>query len=114
LKRIVKEAISGFALVISSIGLLSMFFIGPPNYNNHEAIFAIILIVVALLSMAALVTYSRTGWSIEGFDNEWDAARILSPSESIFLSRNPNQETRTDEISDQKKDDEYYDHRSRL
>ena len=113
MKRIVKEAIFGVALLASFIGLLSMFFIGPPNYNNQEAIFAIILIVVALLSMAALVTYSRTGWSIEGSNNECDAAKLLSPSESIFLSL-PDQETKTDEITNQKKDDEYYDHRSRL
>ena len=113
MKRAIKEAISGVALFASFFGLLLVFYLSNSSYNDYTAILAIIFIVATLVSMVALVTYSKTGWSVSGSNNEWEAATLLFPSQRLFLGRNTNEEARRDEITNQKKEDEYYDKRSK-
>jgi len=112
-KRLIKEAISGVALIASFFGLLVVFYQSNSSYNNLTAILAIILIVATLASMAALISFSKTGWSVAGSKNEWDVATLLFPSESLFLGRNPNEDTKKNEIKNQRREDEYYDKRAK-
>jgi hypothetical protein len=113
LKRVVKEAISGVALIASFFGLLAVFYFRIPSYDNFTAILTIIFIVATLVSMAALVTFSKTGWSVSGSKNEWGAATVFIPSERLFLGRNPNEEIMIGELTNQKREDEYYDKRAK-
>ena len=113
MKKGTKEAISGVALIASFTGLLVVFYLGNSSYNDLTGELAIILIVATLLSMIVLVTFSRTGWSVAGSKNEWDAATLLFPSQRLFLGRDPIEETKHDGITNQKREDEYYDRRSK-
>lgn len=113
MKRVTKEAISGIALIASFFGLLAVFYFRIPSHDNFTAILTTIFIVATLVSMVALVTFSKTGWSVAGSKNEWDAATLLFPSQRLFFGRNPNDETKRNEIANQKREDEYYDKRSK-
>jgi hypothetical protein len=113
LKREIKETVSGIALIASSVGLLAVFYFSSSSYNDYFDLLAIILIFATLASMAALVTFSKTGWKVTGSKNEWDKATILFPGQRLFLGRNPNDETKRDEIRNQKREDQYYDKRSK-
>ena len=109
MNRLIKEAISGVVLIASFLGLLAVFYFRIPSYDNFTAILTIIFIIATLVSMAALVTFSKTGWSVTGSKNEWDVATLLFPSESLFLGRNPNEDSKKNEIKNQRREDEYYD-----
>jgi hypothetical protein len=112
-KKGTKEAISGMALIASFSGLLMVFYLGSSPYHGLIAVLSFILIITTLLGMIALVTFSRTGWSVAGSKDEWSAAMSLFPSQRLFLGLDPNQETKDAGIMDQKKEDEYYDRRSK-
>jgi hypothetical protein len=86
-KKGIKEAISGVALIASFFGLLVVINPNNSSYNDLTAILAIILILSTLLSIIALVTFSKTGWIVAGSKNEWDVATLLFPSQRIFLGR---------------------------
>jgi hypothetical protein len=112
-KREIKEAVSGVALIISFFGLLVVFYFANSSYNDLIAILAIVSIVATLASMVAFVTYSKTGWSVNGTKTEWDAAMRLFPSQRLFLGHYSNEDRKRDEIIDQKREDQYYDRRTK-
>ncbi|HEY3420920.1 MAG TPA: hypothetical protein VGK23_10240, partial [Methanomassiliicoccales archaeon] len=57
------------------------------------------------------IAFSRTGWSVQGSDGEWDAATILYPSGRLFLHRDRQKESKTQEAIERKVENDYYDRR---
>lgn len=55
------------ALIVSFFGTLVVFHLGNASHDDYTAASAIIMLVATMVSVAALVTFSRTGWSVEGF-----------------------------------------------
>ncbi len=97
MKRIVKEAISGIVLVAS---FFAMILAAQPPYDDGKGALILASIVVFAVSAIALITYSRTGWSIRGSKNEWNVATAINPSGLIFWEREYRQQTRESERRD--------------
>jgi len=76
MRRKIKEVISGIVLVISIVGiyLFTQQMIFSTSNTGYYGIAILVMVALCLISMLALVTFSSSGWSLEGSCGEWVAA----------------------------------------
>jgi len=100
MKRVIKQAISGIALVCSVIAILLIFDFEAASDNSYGII--ILPFVTFFLSVVAFVSYSENGWS------DLATGLLLGPTALWFKKKDSGDQSRKDARMDQKKDEEYY------
>jgi len=110
MKREIKQAISGIVLIASLISIILVQFEAT---SPNAPIAILLLVVIFFISMAGLITFSKTGWEVKGSEGEWDAAIIMKPSALLFWNRNYKEQVRNEGKDDKKKDEDYYKQRSK-
>lgn len=101
-------AISGILLFASTLAILVLVQSESSSSDNSIELVVMILVLVSFLSVLAVITFSKTGWRVEGSEDEWAASTILNPSILIFRGRNKKEQEQVNEKKDQEKDDEHY------
>ncbi len=108
MKRAVKEAISGIALISSFIAMIVLNHLASHSYSDAYGIAILLSVVVCIVSMIALVTYSKTGWSVVGSRGEWNLAIGMNPGGLVPWNRNYKEQVEKNECKDRARDEEYY------
>jgi hypothetical protein len=108
MRRISKEIISGIALIGSFAGMIILIQLGSQSYSNAYGVAILLFILMAFVSMFALVSFSRTGWRIAGSRAEWNLAIGMNPSGLIFWNRDYKEQVENAGNKDQARDEEYY------
>ena len=111
MRRTIKETIAGIALVISFVGMFWFIRLEMTTSNEGFVIAVMIMGALCLISMFALVTFSRSGWGLEGSQGEWIAAAFINPTILIFNKNMENEDAVAMERKNQRADYEYWDRR---
>ena len=106
-KRVVKEGLSAIVLVLSVIGLF--YFVSSSNFNGLAVL---VMACLVLLSMGALVVYSKTGSRVSGSEGEWVAAGAMNPLILLFKDMDSPEDILNEERKDRRRDEDYYRRRS--
>jgi hypothetical protein len=72
MKRVFKEAIMAAALITSLIAMILLEQSDTASPNDSYTIAILLLIVISLICVIALITFSRTG--TEGSEGDWGTA----------------------------------------
>ena len=107
MRRVYKEVVSGSWLVVSLLLMIvsSQSIMSPGGYYG---LLFFVSVIMVLISISALIAYSKTGWRMAGSEGDWAAAGILNPWILIFRRTKDDDVDRDGEKEDGKKDDEYY------
>ncbi len=111
MRRTIEEAIAGIALVISFVGMFWFIRLEMTTSNDGYVIAALMMGALCLISIFALVTFSRSGWSLEGSPGEWLATAYIDPTILILNKNTENEDAVTMERKNQRSDDEYWNRR---
>jgi len=101
----------GIALIISFVALFWFVRLEMTTSNEGFVIAALIMGALCLISIFALVTFSRSGWDLEGSPGEWIAAAFIDPTILIFYKNIENEDAVAMERKNQRLDYEYWNRR---
>jgi hypothetical protein len=107
MRRVFKEVISGSLLVISLL-LMIVSYQSIMSPGGFYGLLFFVSVIMVLISIYALIAYSKTGWRMAGSEGDWAGAGILNPWILIFRRAKDDDRDRNDEKEDRKKDDKYY------
>lgn len=108
MKRRTKEVIAGIVLVASLVLMLLFVRLEANTGDTTFGVAALVMVITFLVSMVALITSSRTGWSVQGSEEQWILAFFLDPFSWVFWYKNFKEQTGETVREDQKRDEEYY------
>lgn len=103
-----KEAISAIGLLASMTMVLLSVRLEADSGDFVFGVVALFMVAAFLLPTVALITFSRTGWNLQGSEGEWNLAVLLNPSGLLFWNRNYKEQTGKLERDDRKRDEEYF------
>lgn len=108
MNRRTKEVIAGLVLVASLALMLLFVRLEADTENTAFGIAVLVMVVTFFVSMFALISFSRTGWSVQGSEGQWNLAILLNPSGLLFWNKSYKEQTGEMKREDQKRDKEYY------
>lgn len=108
MRRRTKELIATIALVVSLFGIVALIPYQMLSDQTASGIAILVLGIICLVSMAALITFSRTGWKVEGSPGEWAVAIGLNPINLLFWNKHRKEQLGDMEKEERERDDGYY------
>ena len=112
-ERRTKEAAAAVVFGASLVGIVVLV---PAQMASDQAgygVAVLLLAAICLLSMVALVTFSRTGWRLDGSRVEWGLAIVLNPLALLLWNRDLRERTEGEYLEGRRREDEYYRTRDR-